>query len=241
MHSKLLQTYGVTTKVAGSDYNFRYQTMGKSVVEEIARLTNEIGVEPKVIYTGQQTHSANVVYCDGQNGEDFVFGRTFKDTDGLLTDQSGVGLLIKYADCTPVILFDPVNNVLANVHSGWRGTTQRIAVRAVEKMQRDFGSKPEDLIVYVGPSIDQDSYEVGPEVYAAFSDFSKRDDFFRPQDSKYKLSMLDANVSSLLEAGVRKEHMEVERASTYKDSRLHSARREGANYQLNGLFAMMEN
>ncbi|EXJ23230.1 hypothetical protein ADIAL_1377 [Alkalibacterium sp. AK22] len=214
--------------------------MGERIAEEMSRLTSEMGVEPEVIYTAQQTHSANVAYCNGNNGETFVSGRIFENTDGLLTDQKGVGLLIKYADCTPVIIFDPANGVLANVHSGWRGTTQRIAVRAVEKMCRTFGSKVEDLIVYVGPSIDQDNYQVGPEVYAAFANFSKRDDFFEPDGDKYRLSMLDANVSSLLEAGIRKEHMEVERASTYTDSRLHSARKEGAVYQLNGLFAMME-
>ncbi|MCC5894695.1 MAG: peptidoglycan editing factor PgeF [Alkalibacterium sp.] len=241
MHSKLLEQYGVHTKVAGSDYNFRYQMAGNKVVEDMNRLLVELNLRPKDIYTGQQMHTSNVAYVDGTNGDPFVFGKTVKETDGLLTDKPDVALLIKYADCTPVILFDPVNKVLANIHSGWRGTTQRITTKAIEQMKEDYGTKPETLIAYIGPSIDQDHYEVGPEVYEAFSDFKDRDQFFIHSGEKYKLSMLDANIDSLLKAGVLPENMESERASTFTDPRLHSARGEGKDYQLNGLFAMMSN
>lgn len=239
MHSKLLKKNGIHTKVAGFDYNFRYQTAGKQVADDVTRLITELGLNPKEVYTGQQTHSANIAYADGTNGDPFVFGKTFKETDGLLTDKTDVGLLIKYADCTPIILFDPINKVLANIHSGWRGTTKRISTRAIEQMKTEFGSDPGNMIAYVGPSIDQENYEVGPEVYDAFKDFENRDHFFTKSGEKYKLSMLDANIDSLLKAGIKSENMEVERTSTFTDSELHSARREGKDYQLNGLFAMM--
>lgn len=240
MYSKLLETYGVYAKVAGSDYNFRYQTAGNMVIDDSNRLLNEMDLNPMEIYTGQQTHSATIAYADGVNGEPFAFGRTFRETDGLLTDKSDVGLLIKYADCTPIVLFDPVNHVLANIHSGWRGTTKRISANAIERMSADYGSKPENIIAYVGPSIDQQNYEVGPEVYEAFKDFKDRDHFFIQTGEKYKLSMLDANIDSLLKAGILSKHMEIERSSTFTDGRLHSARGEGKDYQLNGLFAMMK-
>ncbi|SDK03303.1 peptidoglycan editing factor PgeF [Alkalibacterium thalassium] len=240
MHSRLLEKYGVITKVAGSDYNFRYQTAGSKVADDMNRLLNEIDSDkPDEIYTGQQVHSANVTYADGSNGDSFVFGKTFKETDGLLTDKKRVGLLIKYADCTPIILYDPVHEILVNVHSGWRGTTQRITTKAIEKMISKYNTDPKTLIAYVGPSIDQDNYEVGPEVYEAFAGFAERDQFFRKTGAKYKMSMTDANLSILKEAGIKNENIEVERASTFTDKRLHSARGEGASYQLNGLFAMM--
>lgn len=239
MHSTLLEKYGVYTKVAGSDYNFRYQTAGDKVVGDMNRLLGELNIKPDEIYTGQQLHTDQIAYADGTNGIPFVFGRTFKETDGLLTDRPGIGLLIKYADCTPIILYDPVNKVLSNIHSGWRGTTKRISTKAINKMMEDFGTKPEDLIAYVGPSIDQDHYEVGPEVYEAFSDFEEKDHFFKPVQAKYQLSMLEANITSLLKMGIKPENMDIEKASTFTDDRLHSARGEGKNYQLNGLFAMM--
>lgn len=239
MHSKLLEHYGVKTKIAGSDYNFRYQTAGKNVVDDMTRLLDELQVKPEEVYTGQQLHTATIAYADGVNGDPFVFGRTFKETDGLLTDKVGIGLLIKYADCTPIILYDPVNKLLANVHSGWRGTTKRISTKAIDQMINEYGSKPENIVAYVGPSIDQKNYEVGAEVYEEFRDFTDRDQFFTKKGEKYTLSMLDANVDSLIKAGIKPGNMEIERASTFTDDRLHSARKEGQHYQLNGLFAMM--
>ncbi|MER2063819.1 MAG: peptidoglycan editing factor PgeF [Alkalibacterium sp.] len=239
MYSKLLAKHGLINKVAGSDYNFRYQKAGNKIIKDVERLLKEMNIEPLEIYTGQQMHTDNVEIVDGTNGETFVYGRTFKETDGLITDKQNIALLIKYADCTPIILFDPQKRVQAVVHSGWRGTVKQISVKAIEKMEEVFGCKREDLLVYVGPSIDQDNYEVGPEVYEAFSGVKNRDDFFKPHGEKYKMSMTDANVAILLEAGIKEENMEVERTSTYTSEELHTARGEGSEYQLNGLLTMI--
>ena len=240
MHSKLLEKHGLTNKVAGSDYNFRYQKAGNKIVEDVDRLLKEMNIKPTEIYTGQQMHTDHVVVVDNENGEDFVYGKTFKETDGMITSQPKVALLIKYADCTPIVLFDPIKRVQGIVHSGWRGTTKKIALTAIRKMETEFGCKREDMLVYVGPSIDQENYEVGPEVYEAFEDFKNRESFFKPQGEKYQMSMTDANVEILLEAGIKVENMEVERASTYTDESLHSARKEGTEYQLNGLLTMIK-
>lgn len=240
VYSKLLEKHGLINKVAGSDYNFRYQKAGNNIVNDVDRLLAEMNIEPEEIYTGQQLHTDNVVVVDNVSSEAFVYGRTYKETDGLITDQSNVALLIKYADCTPIVLFDPKKQVQASVHSGWRGTTKKIALKAIEKMESEFNCSRDDILVYVGPSIDQDNYEVGPEVYEAFKDFAKRESFFKPHGEKYKMSMTDANVSLLLEAGIKKENMEVEQASTYTDKFLHSARLEGPEYQLNGILTMMK-
>ena len=242
MHSSLLAKNGLLNMVAGTDFNFRYQTAGNSIVKDVGKVKEILNIQPKEIYTGQQMHGKKVAYADGENGERFVFGKTFKETDGLITDKPGVALLIKFADCTPIVLFDPIKKVHASVHSGWRGTTQRIALEAIEKMESDFGCQREDLLVYVGPSIDQDHYEVGSEVYDAFEGFKERDSFFKPglKEGKYYLSMLDANLSILKEAGLKPEQMDIERRSTYTDESLHSARKEGKNYQLNGLLTMLQ-
>lgn len=240
MKSSLLEKHGLVNFIAGDGYNFRYQQAGKKVIENVKKVLETAKIKPKEIYTGQQTHSANVTYVDGKNGEEFVFGKTFINTDGLITDQRNVALLIKFADCTPVVLFDPVNQVQASVHSGWRGTTKRISLNAINQMEQKFSCKRENILAYVGPSIDQANYEVGLEVYEEFKDFQNRDEFFVPKGEKYLLSMLDANIAILKEAGIKEENMDVERASTYTDSRLHSARAEGKDYQLNGIVTMIK-
>ncbi|WP_027108895.1 peptidoglycan editing factor PgeF [Lacticigenium naphthae] len=239
MQSTLLAEKGLINQVAGSEYNFRYQMVGNKVVEDVERLLERMDIQPKEIYTGQQVHSANVAYVNGQNGEPFIFGRTLKETDGLLTDKPGVALLIKYADCTPIILYDPVKKVQAVVHSGWRGTVQKISLNAIKQMEADFGCARHNILAYVGPSIDQEHYQVGPEVYAAFEGFSERDNFFKPDGERYRMSMSDANVSILKEAGIKDENLDIERTATYTDDSLHSARKEGKEYQLNGLLTMI--
>lgn len=240
MQSKLLSEHGLKNYIAGTDYNFRYQKAGRSVKEDVKKVLSKMTIHPKEIYTGQQVHSANIAYVNGEYGDAFVFGKTFKETDGLITDQPNVALLIKFADCTPVVLFDPVAQVLASVHSGWRGTTQRISLKAIDKMVNDFKCKKENILVYLGPSIDIDHYEVGSEVYDAFETFENRDQFFRPIGKKYQLSMLDANLDILKGAGIRSENIEIEKASTFTDPRLHSARAEGPDYRLNGMLTMMK-
>lgn len=239
MHSSLLKQHGLNNYIAGSDFNFRYQKVGKAIEKDISKIIEEMKIGLVGLYSGQQTHSANIAYADGQNGETFIYGRTFKETDGLITDQPGIGLFVKFADCTPVVLFDPVKKVQAIVHSGWRGTTKRISEKAIEKMTLEFGCNLDNLIAYLGPSIDIDHYEVGPEVYEAFQAFSNRDQFFRPSGDKYHLSMLDANLDILTAAGIKPEQIQVERASTFTESTLHSARREGADYGLNGMLTIM--
>ncbi|UUX32727.1 peptidoglycan editing factor PgeF [Fundicoccus culcitae] len=239
MNSKLLSDHGLLNYIAGADYNFRYTLIGDQIKPEIERAVTQLKAPVKEIYTVAQTHSANVAYANGENGEPFVIGKTFADADGLITDKAGVALLIKYADCTPVVIFDPVRKVQAIVHAGWRGTVQRISQLAIEQMIHDFDCTLENLYVYVGPTIDQDHYEVGLDVYEAFSTFPNRDQLFYPKGNKYHLSMQKANHQLILEAGIDPSHIEVEAASTFTDARFHSARQSGANYHLNGLVTMI--
>ncbi|SFH65379.1 peptidoglycan editing factor PgeF [Pisciglobus halotolerans] len=239
MHSILLEKHGLIHYIAGSNFNFRYQQIGDSITEQIEMALSEMGIAPGVVYSGSQVHGKAIQYCDGENGAAAVFGRTFPDTDGLITDKKGVALLIKFADCTPIVLFDPIHQVQASVHSGWRGTLQQISVEAIKKMEKEFGTKREDLVVFVGPSIDQDHYEVGAEVYEAFKAFKDRDTFFKPSGKKYLLSMIDANLSILKQAGLKEEQIDICRESTFTSDHLHSARQEGKDYQLNGMITML--
>ena len=75
------------------------------------------------------------------------------EADILLTSQPGLGLLIKQADCQAVMLYDPVRRVAANVHAGWRGQVQNVLGEAVTRLQKTFGSRPEDLVAAISPSL----------------------------------------------------------------------------------------
>lgn len=240
MHSIKLTQNGLTHYIAGSDYNFRVSTAGEKVVNDTERVLEQMQINPQELYSGTQVHGVNIAYCDGTNGTDYMMGRHFPDTDGLITDQPNVALLIKYADCSPIVLFDPIKRVHAALHSGWRGTVQRISEHALAMMESRFNSKREDILAYIGPSIDQYNYQVGDEVYDAFVDFERRDQFFSRKANHWYLSMSEANLESLLMSGLQKNNIEVSRESTFTNPALHSARKEGPNYQLNGLITMMQ-
>ena len=240
MRSKLLESQGLLTYISRKKFSMSYKKEGNKVKHYVLDMCNDLGSVPKMIYTGYQEHSLNIQYCDGENGEDFVYGKIFYNTDGLITDKKQVALLVKFADCSPVVLYDPKKGVLALVHSGWRGTAGKIAALALDRMVKDFSSSPEDVYAYIGPSIDQESYEVGPEVYQAFEGFAKRDDFFYKKGDKYHLDLLEANESILLEGGLKKEKIEICPVSTYRSKDFHSARRDGADYGLNSMIVMMK-
>ena len=88
-----------------------------------------------------QKHTSNVKCID-----QVVPQLTLKDVDGLITDKTNITLVTTNADCILFSFYDPVKKVIANVHSGWKGTLQRISVETVKKMKEDYGCEPKDII-----------------------------------------------------------------------------------------------
>jgi YfiH family protein len=84
--------------------------------------------------------------------------------DAILTDQPGVTLFMRFADCVPIFLYDIRHKVIGLVHAGWQGTVKRIAASTIQSMQTRYGSHPSDILAGIGPSIGSHHYPVGPEV-----------------------------------------------------------------------------
>jgi polyphenol oxidase len=119
--------------------------------------------------------------------------------DALISNTSGLYIGIRTADCTPLLIADPRARAVAAIHAGWKGTAHSIAARAVEEMSRAFASRPEDLIVAIGPRICGKCYEVGPEVARQFRNwFPERADL----DLKTRIDLAEANRRQLVAAGV---------------------------------------
>lgn len=88
--------------------------------------------------------------------------------DGIITNMRNVAVGVFTADCVPILMYDRRNKVIAAVHSGWKGTFSCIAVRTMQKMEKQFGSKPCDIVVYIGPHIMDCCYEIGEDVALKF-------------------------------------------------------------------------
>ena len=138
--------------------------------------------------------------------------RDRESVDGLLTDQPGVTLVTYYADCVPLYFLDPVHRAIGLAHAGWRGTVAGMGMKMAEAMERAFGSKPEELLAAIGPSIGPCCYEVDQPVAEAFA--AKMD--WRPENfiknggnGKYMLNLWEANRRALLCAGLLPERISI--------------------------------
>lgn len=144
-----------------------------------------------------QIHSADTVRFDAPRPDREV------KADGIITDRPGVSLFQRFADCVPILVYDPKRRALGIVHSGWRGTVNRAAASPVKGMAEAYGTHPADLIVGVGPAIGPDHYEVGPEVIEAVRKaFPNPDGLLIDRGGKTFFNLWAANERALREAGV---------------------------------------
>jgi len=150
--------------------------------------------------------------------------------DGLITDKKGVYLFLLIADCLPLIFYDYKKEVVALVHAGWKGVDLEIAKKAVEKIQKEYGSKPKDIIVGVGPHAHKDSFIKEDPMQKNDPRWKSFIDRVRPcQRGKgryFNVDLMGFTKKQLLDAGVRKENIYVSDVDTVKDKGYFSHVRE---------------
>ena len=185
----------------------------ENVKENYRRMADTLGVDANYLVKPKQTHTTNVCKVTRENYKD-----AFEETDGLVTDVAGICLATTYADCVPLYFVDPVHCAIGLSHSGWRGTVGKIGQETLKKMNEEYGTKAQDVIAAIGPSICQDCYEVSEDVIERFREaFSKEywnDLFYQKENKKFQLNLWRANEIILLEAGVLKKNIAVTNVCT---------------------------
>jgi polyphenol oxidase len=133
-------------------------------------------------------------------------GKAVLQGDGLMTNVAGVLLGIQTADCVPVLAVDVRQRVVAAFHAGWRGTASRMVEQGIAAMRSEYGSRSEDLVAAIGPSIGACCYSVGEEVRHAFEmEFAHGSELLGMVNGEIRLDLWEANRRQLLEAGVESE------------------------------------
>ena len=127
-------------------------------------------------------------------------------SDALLTDQKGVMLGVLTADCVPILLYDPLQGVVAAIHAGWRGSAAKITAKCVATMRREFDTDPSDIVAGIAPSIGECCYEVGSDVAAHFTDY---EGVLTVKGEKYMLNLPEVNRLQLIGAGVPDSQIEL--------------------------------
>ncbi len=199
--------HGLVIKTQGRDIDdaYAYQSMSKMY---------------KTVVTSQ-VHGCDICRVDSTFDK---FYPAKVEADGLMTDRSDVVLTIHTADCLPVYLASSDRRCLALVHAGWRGTADKFAAKAVDAFCTEYGLSPKELVAAIGPGIETDCYQVGPEVAERF-----QPEYVNPDtNGKWLLDLRSANRQQLLSAGMKPCNIYVSDFCTKcHPGMFHSYRREG--------------
>ncbi len=174
------------------------------VLENYRILCAALGTAPEAVAAAHQTHSDIVLTVGPEEMGAGVTKPRLPACDALITGLPGAALVVFTADCTPILLHDPVTGAVGAVHAGWRGTAQDIGGKTVEAMVRTFGCRREDIRAAVGPNIGQCCFETGPEVPQAMEAQMGPEawGFVRPAGEKYYVNLKAINAQLLRRAGV---------------------------------------
>ena len=211
MADNISAVHGFTTRRGGvSEGPFDSLNLGlhrgdkdENVAENRRRLACALGFDLDKLVLTHQTHSDIVRVVTGKDAVGFDH-RLYPESDGIVTNEPGVALWIFTADCTPILLHDPVTGAVGAVHAGWRGTASQIAGRAVEKMAEAFGCDPKNIRAAIGPNIGFCCFETDADVPDAMAESYGEDAkaFIRQVGKKYYVNLKELNALALRRAGV---------------------------------------
>ena len=252
---KLLEYSDVITHAysIGTEVNFRTARANKQqlpeqefkkAMQDYEKLCNAIKVDYKNVVKTNQEHTDNIAIANKKINKNLpdVNLEEYSRTDGIITQKENLVLSTTNADCILLLFFDPVTKTIANTHSGWKGTLQRISVKTVQKMVNEFGSKPENIICCICPSIRKCHFEVDKDVKDLFEkefedlNINQNTDIMEKQKDKEKwnidtvlinkiiLEKADLKTENIIDSGI---------CSVCNKDLIHSFRVEKQRYGLN--------
>ena len=236
----------------GTNANFRTSSKNyennkieyEKVINNYKDLCDNIGLDYRNLVKGIQRHTNNVtsIYDKINKNEPDFNMKEYENIDGLITNKKNIVLSTTSADCISLLFFDPVKKVIANTHSGWKGTLQRISIKTIEKMVKEFSCKKEDIIVCICPSIRKCHFEVEKNVKDMFlREFQELEEENLKEiieekviGKKWNIDTVLINKIILKNIGIKEENIIDSKICTMCNPEiLHSYRAEKENYGLN--------
>lgn len=198
-------------------FNLSYSVGDKKEAVDANRkkFYSHFALQENQVATQNQIHSKNITIVDSPGN--------YPESDALITAKRGLGLVVSSADCLPVFIYDKQHDVIAAVHSGWRGSQQRILAAVLDTLFTEFSAHPDNLFIYFGPSISAEVYEVGAEVA---NQFPKK--YSQSKREKYLLDIPLFNYDILRGACIPDENIQMSNHCTFTEENIfHSYRRAG--------------
>ncbi len=188
---RILESLNMATSVGDSREN---------VIENRKRIADSLKIDSNSFYDLWQVHSDSVIIAEHPR----AISEAHLQADAIVTDKSSVALLMLFADCVPMLFFDPEHKVIGAAHAGWKGTISGIASKTIKKMTDQFHCSPEKIISVIGPSICREHYQIGEDVAEAVNSAYKPDDqVLLYQNGKIFMDLPKANKLLLEKCGLK--------------------------------------
>ena len=222
---KLGIKHGMSSRLGGtSAHPFTSLNLGlhtgdddKKVIANRQLFCQGVGVVPGDIVTAEQSHTDRIVVVTKEHiGKGAKkYSEAIRTTDALITNVSAIPLMLFFADCVPVLFFDPVQKVIGIAHAGWKGTMDAIAQKTILSMQTHFGTNPEQCLVGIAPSIGPCCYEVDDGVVSRLKEkFEYWEELVHPHGYKWYLDLWQANRLQLQQIGVQEKNIVISQVCT---------------------------
>jgi YfiH family protein len=218
-------THGISTRLGGIstgglatlNLGVKVNDLEQNLQINRQRFCEAVGVDIQRVVSSGQVHETAVAIVDNSHA-----GKRIAETDALVTNTRGLPLLLFFADCVPLLIFDPVRQVIGLSHAGWKGTEKSIGPKTLQCMQHNFGTEPADCLVGIAPSIGPTDYEVDEPVMAEIrKHWDNEQRFSRPTTpGHWQLDLWQWNQIQFESAGVNPANIHIAGISTAKQPEL---------------------
>ena len=172
-----------------------------SVIENRRRIMKCLSLREDSIFDVWQVHSNRVIHAEDSR----KLNQPHQKADSIITNKPNVTIMMLFADCVPIMMYDPKNNVAALAHAGWQGTVNGVVGETVKSMQENYACKLENLVACIGPSICVDHYGIGKDVAEEVErTFENTEQILIKKDGKIHLDLRIANRIILENCGIKK-------------------------------------
>lgn len=182
----------------------------ENVLENLERICSAIEIDYKKLVFSQQVHGDTIrVVTEADIGKGITIKSDIEKVDALITNVTGVPMITFYADCVPVFILDPIKKAVGLAHSGWMGTTLKIAAKTIQKMSEVYGTNPKDCLVGIGPSIEMKCFEIKEDAAELFKQsFNNWEAFMKKKDEEhYTADLWLAIKLMLMSIGVQEKNI----------------------------------
>jgi hypothetical protein len=204
---------------------------GDMRLDDRQRVAADWQVDPDNLVLAHQVHGKRVTRAElalkSPDGS-----KTINSTDGLMTDQAQLGLMILTADCAPIFIYHPHQRVICLLHAGWRGAQAGIIAQAIDQMAQLYRAQPDQLVVGIGPMLGPADYQVRSDLVDSFAEShgQKSVEFFHHQQGQIFFDLAKVLVNDLTTAGISLDQIELSGISTAQDlDNFYSHRAERGN------------